>query len=127
MLAFALNFAGRPEETIANAEQAFRLSPRSFHYLGPLGNAYRLTRRYEEAIATYQKILAVMPHHPGAHLGLAVVYSELGREEEARAEAIAALQINPQFSLDAFRQRLPYKDPAELERYLVALSKAGVK
>ena len=127
MLGFALNFAGRPEETIANAEQAFRLSPRSFHYLFPLGNAYRLTKRYEDAIATYQKILAVMPHNGGAHFGLAAVYSELGREEEARAEAAEVLRINPQFSLEALQQRLPYKDPAELERHLAALRKAGLK
>jgi adenylate cyclase len=126
-LAVALNFAGRPEETIANAEQALRLSPRSFHYLTPLGNAYRLTKRYEDAIATYKKVLAVMPHHGGAHAGLAAVYSELGREEEAKAEATEVLRINPQFSLEALQQRLPYKDPAELERHLAGLRKAGLK
>jgi adenylate cyclase len=122
-----LNSMGRPEETIALADQAFRLSPRSLHYLPVLGNAYRLTRRYEEAIAAYKKMLAVMPHHPGARLGLATVYAELGREEEARAEAAEVLRISPQFSLEALKQRLPYKDPAETERHLTALRKAGLK
>jgi adenylate cyclase len=127
MLAFVLNFAGRPEETIANAEVALRIGPRSLHYLLPLGNAYRLTKRYDEAIATFQKILTVIPHHVGAHFGLAIVYSELGREAEARAEAAEALRISPQFSLEAAQQRLPYKDLAELERHLAALRKAGLK
>lgn len=122
-----LNFMGRPEETIALADQALRLSPQSLHYLFPLGNAYRLTRRYEEALAAYKKVLAVMPHHSVAHSGLAAVYSELGREEEAKAEAAEVLRINPQFSLEALQQRLPYKDPAELERHLAALRKAGLK
>jgi adenylate cyclase len=127
ILGFALNFAGRPEETIANAEQAFRLSPRSFHYLLPLGDAYSLTGRYEEAIATYKKVLTVMPHHLYAHLGLAGIYSGLGREEEARAEAAEVLRINPNFSLEAVKQRAPYKDPAVLEGGLAALRKAGLK
>jgi hypothetical protein len=51
--------------------------------------------------------------------------SELAREEEARAAEV--LRINPQFSLEALQQRLPYKDPAELERHLAALRKAGLK
>jgi adenylate cyclase len=126
-LEIALIFAGRPDQTIANAEQAFRLSPWSVHYLPPLGNAYRLTKRYDEAIATYQKILAIISHHPAAHQGLAAVYSELGREEEARAEAAEVLRINPQFSLEALQQRLPYKNPADLDRHLAALRKAGLK
>ena len=68
-----------------------------------------------------------MPHHPGAHLGLAVVYSELGRAEEARAAAAEVLRLNPQFSLEVHRQRAPIKDPVVLERQLAALRKAGLK
>ena len=33
----------------------------------------------------------------------------------------------PQFSLDVVQQRLFYKDPAEVERLLAALRKAGLK
>lgn len=119
--------AGRPEETIALAEQALHLSPLTINYLPILGNAYRLTKRYEEAIATYKKILPRIPHHPNAHAGLAAVYSELGREEDARAEMAEVLKRNPTVSLEKVRQRLPYKDPAELERHLDALRKAGLK
>lgn len=92
-----------------------------------LGNAHRLTKRYDEAIATFKKILTVMPHHLGSHFGLAAVCSELGREEEVWGEVAEVLRINPQFSLEALQQRLPYKDPAELERHLAALRKAGLK
>jgi tetratricopeptide (TPR) repeat protein len=96
LLAFALNFAEQPEETIVNAEMAFRLGPQSFlNYSTPLGQAYYLTRRYEEAIAIYQKILNVAPRHLVAHLGLAIVYSELGWEVKAQAELVEALRINP--------------------------------
>jgi adenylate cyclase len=127
-LGATLNFAGRPEETIPLVEQGLRLSPRSVvDYLPILAQAYALTRRYEEAIATYKKVLAVAPHYPLAHMGLTVVYSELGQKEEARAEAAEVLRLNPNFSLEALKQRLLYKDPAVTERILAALRKAGLK
>jgi len=40
--------------------------------------------------------------HPGIswdHLGLAVAYIELGRDDAARAEGAEVLELNPQFSL----------------------------
>jgi TolB-like protein len=126
-LGIMLTFAGRPEETIALGERALRLSPRSIGYFAVLGNAYRVTKRYEEAIANYQKILTFIPYHPNARAGLAAVYSELGREEEAQAEMAEVLKRNPTISLEEVQQRLPYKDPAELERHLAALRKAGLK
>jgi hypothetical protein len=58
---------------------------------------------------------------------LAATYSELNREVEAEAEVAEVLRINPQFSLEVHRQRVPYKDPAVLERHLAALQKAGLK
>ena len=67
------------------------------------------------------------PHVLGPHLFLAAVYSELGREAEARVEAAEVLRLNPQFSLEVHKQREPIKDPAVLERRLAALRKAGLK
>jgi hypothetical protein len=61
------------------------------------------------------------------HLMLAVIYSELGKEAEAQAEAAEVLRLNPKFSLEVHRQRMPIKDPAVLERPLAALCKAGLK
>ena len=63
----------------------------------------------------------------GAHLTLAAVYSELGKESEARAEAAEVLRINPNFSLEVHKQRVPIKDLAMLERHIAALRKAGLK
>jgi tetratricopeptide (TPR) repeat protein len=83
--------------------------------------------RYEEAIAAQKKALARSPDHLGIHLVLATIYSELGREEEARAHVAEALRTNPHLSLEVFRQRLPYKDQAVLERLGDILRKAGLK
>jgi TolB-like protein/cytochrome c-type biogenesis protein CcmH/NrfG len=124
----ALKFAGRPEEALGLIEKAMRLNP---HYppvyLVFLGEAYRFTGRYEEAIAAYKKALTRNSNLLAAHLFLATIYSELGREEEARAEAAEVLKISPKYSLEGARQMWPYKDQAVLERHLAALRKAGLK
>jgi hypothetical protein len=74
-----------------------------------------------------QRYLSRYPNVLGAHLTLAVVYSELGKEAEARAEVVEVLRLNPKFSLEVHKQRAPIKDPAVLERHIAALRKAGLK
>jgi adenylate cyclase len=127
-LGLILNFAGRPEEAIGSVEKAMRLNPHyRFTYLSWLGMAYLLTGRYEEAIAVLQSATIRNPNFLPPHLHLAVSYSEVGRAEEARAEVAELLRISPTFSLAGLRRVMPFKDPAELEHYLVALRKAGLK
>jgi adenylate cyclase len=121
-----LNVAGRPEDAIEVAEKALRLDPRNpSEALAALGNAYRLTGRYEEAIATFKK-LQNFRDHPVAHMFLAIMYSEMGREEEARVEAAEILRVMPNFSLAEMKQRMPWKDQTRVERDLEALRKAGL-
>jgi hypothetical protein len=74
-----------------------------------------------------KKSLNGSPADLEAQLLLAAVYSELGREEEARAAAAEVVRINPKWSLEVWKQRVPYKDPAMLERIFAALRKAGLK
>ena len=128
MLADILTFAGRPEEASGVLEKALRLNPTFPAFLlADLGLAYQLTGRYEEALAALKKALPLNPNLLPTHEILAVTYGELGREEEARAELAEVLRLSPSISLEVRRQRLPFKDPAVLERWLVALSKAGLK
>jgi len=127
-LGVILNLAGRPEETIRLVEKAIRLNPRyPAQYLVTLGQAYTLTRQYEEAITVLKRTITRNPNFLPAHVFLAVVYSESSREEEARAAAAEILRISPNFSLEGYQQRVHYKDPAVLERFVPALRKAGLK
>jgi adenylate cyclase len=127
-LANTLSFLGRFEEALGLAERALRLNPRPPPgNLFQIGHTYYLAGRTEEAIATLKKSLNGSPADLGTHLYLAAVYSELGRDTEARAEAAEVLRINPNWSLEVWKQRVPYKDPAMLERVFAALRKAGLK
>jgi len=128
VLGLILSYAARPEEAIRLMEKARRLNPHyPVPYLSYLGHAYRLAGRYEEAIAALKRAISRNPDYLASHLHLAVIYSELGREGEARAEVAEILRLSPNYSVDGVRQRLPFKDPAEVERYLANLRKAGLK
>jgi adenylate cyclase len=123
-----LYFAGRPEEAIGLIKKAIRLNPiPPVWYFHGLGHAYFLTGRYEEAIAALKRVINRNPNFWPAHIYLAASYVELGQKEEAGAEAAEVLRINPDFSLQSVRQRLPYKDQAVLERLGESLGKAGLK
>jgi len=130
VLGQSLNFAGRWEEAIGLVEKAMRLSPRSpltILCLCDLGRAYYWTGRYEEAIAALKRACDLNPDFIPPHLSLAFIYSESGREAEARTEAAEVLRINSGYSLEVWRQRALYKDPAVVERLLAALRKAGLE
>jgi adenylate cyclase len=128
ILAEGLSRVGRAEEALRMVEQALRRKPIVMDlHLGFIGAAYYLAGRPEEAVAPLKQFLTRYPNILGPHLTLAAVYSELGKEAEARAEAAEVLRINPNFSLEVHKQRAPIKDPAVLERTLAALRKAGLK
>jgi tetratricopeptide (TPR) repeat protein len=123
----ALNFSCRFKEAIPFCEEAIRLDPyppgSSFR---ALGSAYNAVGRLEEALKAYEKALKVNPNDIFAHMNLAGLYIELGREEEARAEAREVLRLHPKFSLDYFAQIFAYKDPSVADRRIELLRKAGL-
>jgi TolB-like protein len=127
-LGFALGFAGRTAEAISTLEKAMRLNPQyPANYVVALGFAYQMARQYAEGIAVYKRALTRNPDILFAHLNLAIIYSELNREEDAHAEVAEIQRLSPGYSLEGYRQRWPIKDPAVLERYITALRKAGLK
>ena len=125
-MANALSFLGREEEALGLTEKALRLNtllpPR---ILFALGQTYYLAGRSEEAIAILKKSLNGSPADLDAHLLLAAVYSELGRDPEAQVETAEVLRINPKWSLEVWKQRVPYKEPATLERVLLLCARQG--
>jgi adenylate cyclase len=127
-MAGALGISGRWEEGIEYAKKAMRLAPSPpVSYFWILGRAYFMTGEYDKAIETFQKAVSVNPDYLVAHTFLAACYSSLDRHAEAAGEAEEVLRINPKFNLESYAKTLPYKNKGDLERYVAALRKAGLK
>jgi tetratricopeptide (TPR) repeat protein len=127
MLGAALCGSERFEEAIPHLKKSLRLSPIPIgQSLINLAGAYRFLGRYDEAIATYKKLLQREPDYLPAHIGLAAIYVRVGRQEEARAEAAEVMRIDPQFSLERYAKTLPMRQEL-IDQSVEALRKAGLK
>jgi adenylate cyclase len=123
-----LIFAGRPRQAIELIEKAIRLNPRQVgFFLTALQIAYRDVGRYEDAITTAKKILATNPNAVHLYFTLAFCFAELDQEEEAHAAVEKILQLQPSASLEWVQKTVPYANPADLERLVAGLRKAGLK
>jgi adenylate cyclase len=128
-LARILNFSGRPMEALAAAEKGARLNPRHPDFcLIQVAHAYMRMGRFAEARPLFEETNNVTePNNPAGHMWLAVVDVELGRNDDARAEAAEVLRLSPHYSLATWKQVYPEKDTALQERWLADLRKAGLK
>ena len=124
-------YAGRFEESITLMKKAMRLDPRyPAWYIAILAYDYFHIERYEEAIEAWKRVLerAQKGEFPPfyAHLGLSAAYMELGRNDEARAHAEEVLGIDPKFSLVSYAKTRPYKNKADLKRFIAALAQGWI-
>lgn len=122
-MADALTYVGRAKDSIELSKRAMRLNPHyPDWYLWNLAAAYFLTTQYESALSWLNKMT-----DPGeAHRLLAATYAQLGRDDEAHAEAAEFLKINPNFSISSWAATQPYEDPRYFAPYVAGLRKAGL-
>lgn len=123
-----LVFAGRHEEAIPVLKKALRLDPFPLNSnYNLLGVAYRFLGRYEEAIAAFERAIELAPDSAWRRLAIAAAYSLAGRDKEARAAVQEALRLDPKMSLEFIAKTAPYKKQEDLEEFLDAVRKAGLK
>jgi tetratricopeptide (TPR) repeat protein len=125
-----LLWAGRPAEAIPILQKALRLSPIPLYVcLNTLAQCYRVTGKYEEAIAIWRRTLEKQSNQLLSQLGITAALMQAGKEDEARAEAARVLRIDPQFSLERFATTITsvFKDRSVADNYIIALRKAGLK
>ena len=99
-------------------------------FLLNLGLAYRGAGRYQDAIQAFQKLLerAEKGDFPLwlAHSALAITYAMMGQYEKAKIHLKEVKNRKPDYSIESVRTSNLYKDPAQVERIVDALNKAGL-
>jgi TolB-like protein/cytochrome c-type biogenesis protein CcmH/NrfG len=116
--------AGRVEEGLAHIRKAFRLnpSPASWYFLA-LGQAQYAAGDYEAAVETLRRDET---YRTSSRRFLAASLAQLGRLDEARAEAELFLVANPHFTTRHWAATEPFRDPATLEHFVDGCRKAGL-
>jgi tetratricopeptide (TPR) repeat protein len=121
-------FVGHPEEAGARENEALRLSPRdsfAWLWLHFAGAAKLNLGAEEEAVALFRRSIENNRTNPLTHFFLAATLANLGKSEEARAEAKAGLALDPGFSIGRFRSGGENDNPMG-ERLMEGMRKAGV-
>jgi TolB-like protein/tetratricopeptide (TPR) repeat protein len=121
-----LNYLGRPEQAVDLAHYAMRLAP-VFppYYPAVLAASYYGSGKFEEAVAAAEIALQVDPENIDA-LVTAAANQALGRSAEAGAAVEKIRKARPDFNLQTFAHRQPYKNPQDLDRLVGRLKKAGL-
>jgi len=122
-----LTLAGEHERALKASELYLRLDP--FHPANALtfiGVALFLLGRYSDALVPLLGSVARSPNSR-AHTALAATYGQLGRLEEAQAEAREVLRIEPNYTIASHRRLLaPFKNSFDAENYFNGIRKAGL-
>jgi len=126
-LALVLSYGGEHEEAVKTMKLALRLSPK------PPSGVYRLSgfilfmgHRYEQALDLLIKARDATPSDP-SHEELAMVYAQLGRLNEAKAEFEGMLKLWLAANLTYYRVLYAHhKREEDLDFRIAALRKAGL-
>jgi adenylate cyclase len=120
--------AGQPARAIQVVETHMRYDP--FYTPsapGNLGLARYMLKQYSEALPPLREFASRAPNVSQGHIWLAANLAQLGRLDEARAEAAEVLRIDPKYTIDGTQRRLALnKRPEDTEHLLDGLRKAGL-
>jgi adenylate cyclase len=129
-MAYALIYSGRPKEAFDFVERAIRLDPHyPAYHLYVLGLAHFVMEEFDAAVPLFERALKRNPENYVPLIPLAAAYAHLGREQEAAATVEKLQKALPNIFTLSLLRRHPlwsYKDPADQERLLEGLRKAGV-
>jgi adenylate cyclase len=119
-------YGGEPSLAIPYIEQAIRLDPAQQLYRHFLGTAYFVAGTYETAVAVFKDRIAMVPSADLSRGFLASALGHLGRLDEAREVWSELMEVNPRYSPREHVARLPFRDPADAERFIAGLRKPGL-
>ncbi len=119
------SYTGRSQEAVASVKRAMLLNPHHPDwYWQELGLALYVGGQYTEAIEAFNRI-ANLVEFDYAYLAACCV--ALGEIEQAKSHIETMHQIRPRASVRYYEKTQPFKNDADLGRFLDALRKAGLK
>ena len=74
----------------------------------------------------FRELASSLPSLEMSHLRLSSAYAQSGQLEEARGEAAEVLRINPRYTIERGKRLAIYRNPEDVEHFLVGLRKAGL-
>jgi putative PEP-CTERM system TPR-repeat lipoprotein len=97
---------GKPDVAAAYAARALAAAPDDTDALLFHGDLLRAQNKGEEALKTYDRVIALHPSHRSAHIEKAYLETALGRFDAAQADIVKARQLTPTSVLVAYTQGL---------------------
>jgi len=127
MVGVQLHWVGRSEEALKHFDRAMALDP----YFPSLLLYFRARAAYQlgqhdEAVTLLKRRILRNPETDSSRALLAAAYGQMGLLGEAREAWRELMRVNPAYSLEHRRKVLPYKNPADFERIVEGLRKAGL-
>ncbi|HUE45727.1 MAG TPA: tetratricopeptide repeat protein [Aestuariivirgaceae bacterium] len=119
-------YTGEPDKAIPLIERAIRLDPVSQQHVHFLGTAYFVAGDYETAASLFRDRIALNPGTDLSRAFLASALGHLGRSVEAHEVWRELMEINPKYSPAEHIGRLPFRDPADADKFTAGLRKAGL-
>ncbi len=126
-LGLVLIYVGEPAQALDAFHAVMRLDPHFPDlFLHFCAQAHFALRDFDQTVTLLRERVARNPNSEMTRVLLASAYGHLDRPEEARAEWGQAMRINPDYSLAHRRRALPFKNPADFDRMVEGLRKAGL-
>ena len=123
--AAVLGYAGELTSALDSAKQALRLDPHDYLILLYSGIAQFAAGHLDDAVMSFAETASRNPDFLAAHFLLAASYAQLGRLDEARAEAAIVQRLSS--GLGSRLDQLPFQDPLIKAQFLDGLRKAGLE
>jgi DNA-binding SARP family transcriptional activator/TolB-like protein len=122
-------YVGKPDDALTRLDRYRDLAPNDpyFSMFETMYTIAHLMRHdYERAIATGQRGVRNNPGFTNGYKPLLAALGHTGRSREAAEVLATLLRLEPDFSIERFRQVYPLKRARDLNHYVVGLRKAGV-
>jgi tetratricopeptide (TPR) repeat protein len=85
-----------------------------------------VNKNYADAVTLLKRRIRRYPETDISRALLASCCGHLGRDDEAREAWAELFEIHPSYSLDKKARLFPYKNPADWDRFVEGLRKAGL-